>query len=140
MRYLIIMLLCLAISKGVDAQTEQEIYDYMLCVGIKHPDVVLKQAIYETGHFKSHIFLQKNNLFGFRHKKYMVFDNWQACLDYYKVWQDKHYKNDSIDYYKFLEKLNFSGKIRKKYTSEIKHTKIKATVNCDVDEKNKQKQ
>ncbi len=138
MKYLIILMFCFAFSKQLSAQKENEVYCYMVSIGIKHPDIALRQAIYETGHFKSHIFCTKNNLFGFRHKKYISYDSWKACVDYYKVWQEKHYKDDSLDYYKFLIRNNFSGLDRQRYVSQLKHTRIKATLNCDLDEKIKQ--
>jgi hypothetical protein len=138
MRYLLVLMFCFVTGNRLFAQTENEIYCYMVSIGIKHPDIVLKQAIYETGHFKSNIFCGKNNLFGFRHNKYVCYDSWKACVDYYKVWQDKHYTNDSLDYYIFLASNNFSGKNRQHYVSQIKNTRIKATLNCDVDEKIKQ--
>ena len=121
------------------AQTENEIYCYMVNIGIKHPDVVLKQAIFETGHFKSQIYKRRNNLFGFRKRKYIAYDSWKNCIDYYKVWQDKHYTNDSLDYYKFLESKNFSGSNRLRYSNNLRNTRIKATLNCSGDDDKQQK-
>jgi len=136
MRYLIILMFCFSISSHLSAQTEQEVYCYIISIGIKHPDIVLKQAIYETGHFRSNIFNKRNNLFGFRQRKYIYFDTWKSCIDYHKVWQEKHYKDDSIDYYRFLTRNNFSAKNRQHYVSQLKQTRIKVKPNnCLVDEK-----
>jgi hypothetical protein len=107
------------IGNQLYAQTEQEVYCYILAIGIKHPEIVLKQAIYETGHFRSNIFNKRNNLFGFRQRKYIYFDSWKSCIDYYKVWQEKHY----------------SARNRLLYVSQLKKTRIKAKPNCLVDEK-----
>lgn len=135
MRYILVIITCFLISSRLYAQTENEIYCYMVKIGIKHPDVVLKQAIFETGHFKSQIYKKRNNLFGFRQRKYITYDNWKKCIDYYKVWQDKHYTNDSLNYYKFLENRNFSGLDRLRYSKELRNTRIKANLNCSVDDK-----
>ncbi len=117
------------------ALDENEIYCYIKKIGIKHPEIVLKQAIYESGHFTSKIFKNKNNLFGFRHTMtYMSFDNWQASVDYYKVWQDKYYKNDTEDYYKFLQRKNYSGYKEFNYSAQLKRIKIRASLNCFEDD------
>ncbi|MFP5042350.1 glucosaminidase domain-containing protein [Parasediminibacterium sp. JCM 36343] len=134
-RYVAILLFSLVLSSPLYAQTENEVYCYIKKAGIKHPEVVLKQAIYESGHFKSNIFKKRNNLFGFRHNKYIVFDSWQSCIDYYKRWQDKYYKDDSIEYYKFLQHRNFSGRLKFRYDTQLKHTKIKDDLVC-LDDKN----
>ena len=76
--------------------------------GVKHPDVVLRQAIWETGWFKcSNCSLQTNNLFGFFYKgRYLRFDNWVKSVEYYKWWQDKLY--DGGDYYDFLKRVGYA--------------------------------
>lgn len=107
----------------------------MVKIGIKHPDVVLRQAIFETGHFKSQVYQRRNNLFGFRKRKYIAYDSWKNCIDYYKVWQDKHYNNDTLDYYVFLEHKNFSGRNKAKYSRELKNIRIRATLNCSENDK-----
>lgn len=134
MRYVIITLFFCASVSQLKAQKEQDIYCYMVKIGVKHPEVVLKQAIYESGHFRSHIYQTKNNLFGFRNKRYITYDTWQSCVDYYKVWQNKHYTNDSLDYYRFIQRMNFSGKNRQRYVSQLKNTRIKANLNCLADD------
>ena len=42
-----------------------EVKYYMDSIGIKHSEVVLKQALLETGHFKSKLLMNKNNLFAY---------------------------------------------------------------------------
>ncbi len=70
--------------------------------GIKHPQIVLKQVILETGWLKSYGCRYRKNLFGFRTDKgYMKFDTWQESVKYYKRWQDRLYTDG--DYYSFLE-------------------------------------
>lgn len=111
--------------------TVQEVYTYIVCAGIKFPDIVLRQAIWETGWFKSKHMIHKNNLFGFRHtKKYMDFKNWQECVDYYKNWQLRQYTREGEDYYAFLIRIKYAQS--KKYIECLKSLNVKtANVNCN---------
>lgn len=53
--------------------------------------------------------MKRNNLFAFRFtEEYMHFANWQACVEYYKRWQQKHYTNNSENYYAFLKRKHYS--------------------------------
>lgn len=131
MRYALILIIVVFCSFKTDPVTENEVYCYIVSVGIKNPEVVLKQAIFESGHFKSKIFKTKNNLFGFRKTKtYITYKDWKACVDYYKEWQDKRYKDPNQDYYTFLNKINYSGYNTYDYAKELKRIKIRATLNC----------
>ena len=113
------------------ALTENDVYCYIKKVGIKNADVVFKQAIYESGYFKSHIFKTKQNLFGFRRSRgYLKFKTWQASVDFYKKWQDKYYKEDEENYYKFLQRKNYSGNKNFNYAKELKRIKIKGSFKC----------
>ena len=69
--------------------------EYILQLNIKNPKVVLAQAIIESGHFKSKLFKENNNLFGMRHAKqrhciskgskngYAIYNNWrESVIDY----------------------------------------------------------
>ncbi len=74
--------------------------------GIKYPEIVLNQSLLETGHFTSPVCLDKCNLFGFRDGKYLEFESYEKCVEYYKRWQDRKYKGG--DYYNFLKKLPYA--------------------------------
>jgi hypothetical protein len=76
--------------------------------GVQHADIVLRQAILETGWFKcTNCSLSRNNIFGFWYKKkYIQFDDWKDCVAYYKRWQDRHYSGG--DYYVFLKKVGYA--------------------------------
>ncbi|MFM2307200.1 MAG: hypothetical protein RLZZ367_1869 [Bacteroidota bacterium] len=113
----------LLVSGNCAAGIKDSIHAYIVLVGIQHPDIVLKQAILETGWFQSKMLMDKNNLFGFRaSKKYMRFDSWQACIDYYKTWQDKNYTNPEENYYAFLKRMRYAR--TKDYIRVLKHIKI----------------
>ncbi len=118
-------------SSNTDTLNTYDVYRYIKCSGILHPEIVLRQAIWETGWFKSKHSLQKNNLFGFRYsKKYMSFDSWQACVDYYKTWQLRRYTNPDEDYYKFLVRIKYATS--QNYLSSLKSLKLEIPeVKCD---------
>lgn len=114
---------------------ENEVYCYIKKIGIKNPEIVLKQAIFESGHFKSPVCRKRNNIFGFRGRgAYKKFDSWKTCVEYYKKWQDKHYNDDTEDYYHFLQRLNYSGFKEFTYEKHLKKVKIQASCKCAEDE------
>ena len=86
---------------------------------VKHPDIVIKQIILETGWLNcTHCALDNNNLFGFWwNKAYKKFDSWQEGISYYKIWQEKWYITG--DYYAFLECIyKGSDGICKRYATD----------------------
>lgn len=99
-----------------------EVYREILKHEIKHPEIVLKQAILETGWFKcEYCSYDHNNIFGFRYKhKYLEFDTWQESVAYYKKWQDKRYKGG--DYYDFLKKVGYATS--KTYNRKLKNINV----------------
>ena len=91
------------------ASMKDSVYAYILKSDIKHPEIVLKQAILETGWFQSKHLMRRNNLFAFRStKKYMWFKTWQACIEYYKRWQNDNYTNPKENYYTFLLRIRYA--------------------------------
>lgn len=82
--------------------TKDNVIAYICKKEIQHPLIVFAQAMYETGWLKcTGCSLDYNNLFGLKpSKNYIKFNHWTESVDFYKEWQDKHYK--SGDYYEFL--------------------------------------
>lgn len=84
---------------------EDSVFTYIVELNIKHPDVVLKQAKIESGNFKSKVFLENNNMFGFKkafkrantqidtNRGYAVYDSWQECVIDYALYQTYSAKN-----------------------------------------------
>ena len=88
--------------------------------GVKHPQIVYAQAILETGHFKSNICLNYNNLFGLydsKNKDYYKFNHWAESIVAYKEWIQKKYQPPN-NYYVFLEEINYASD--KEYISTLK--------------------
>ena len=119
-------------SYNAISQSKQEILDYMEMLGIKHSEIVLKQAILETGHFSSDIFKENNNLFGMKEAKqrtttalgtnrnHAYYINWKASVVDYCLWQRRYYK--SGDYYEFLESYGYAE--NKWYINKLKEIEL----------------
>lgn len=85
--------------------------------GIEHPEVAVAQAMIESGHFKSPLFKENNNVFGMKfprqrqttavrqNKGQSYYKNWIDSVKDYKLWQSKMgLENLSRDEY--IEKLD----------------------------------
>lgn len=93
-------------------QPSEGIEEALSYYGLKHKDIVLAQAILETGHFTSRICLEYNNLFGLydsKNKDYYKFNHWSESVVAYKEWIQKKYQPPN-DYYVFLKKINYAEK------------------------------
>jgi uncharacterized FlgJ-related protein len=100
---------------------KKNVYNKIKELNIKHPKIVLKQSILETGWFKSKVSKTHNNIFGFRTSKgYIKFDSWEQCVEYYAKWQKRKYRNG--DYYEFLVAKNYAEDSL--YISKLKSIKI----------------
>ena len=89
--------------------TIENLYAALKRHGIKYPKIVLAQAILETGHFRSTVCNEHNNLFGLRHSKgYYSFDHWEESVIAYKnKVQYKH--RDGEGYYSFLKRIGYAS-------------------------------
>lgn len=83
------------------------------------PEIVLAQAILETGHYKSNVCTSYNNLFGLRTRKgtYMKFEHWTQSVAAYKRYIQK-YKTTPEDYYQYLDSLGYAEDTS--YTAKVK--------------------
>jgi hypothetical protein len=102
--------------------TVDNVLKYIIKLDIKHPLIVLKQAVYETGWFKCiNCSLDENNLFGFRRTKdYLKFNHWTESVEFYKEWQSKYYKEG--DYYQFITKIGYAEDSN--YINRLKSIKL----------------
>ena len=99
--------------------SKENLYAELVAQGVEFPDIVMAQAILETGHFKSHCCLNHNNLFGLRKKDstYMSFAHWTDAVAAYKKYIQK-WDDPPNDYYQFLEKLGYAED--SSYVSKVK--------------------
>lgn len=88
--------------------------------GIKHPDIVLAQAILESGYLTSQVFIENNNLFGMRfperrptvalseNRGYSVYDCWTDSVKDYKLFQDflfRRKEKNRDEYFDYLNRI-----------------------------------
>jgi hypothetical protein len=98
---------------------------------IAHPDIVMAQAIIESGNFKSKIFKENNNLFGMKMPEYRkttaiginrghaVYRNWRESVIDYALWQGKRARYSTTNQYlrrlrSYAADPNYITKIKKR--------------------------
>ena len=100
--------------------TIPNLYAEIIRNGIRHPKIVLAQAILETGWFTSPVCRNKHNLFGLtnpRTGKYFEFDHWtESVRAYYTKVQ---YKFKGGNYLLWLRKIGYAEDPR--YVRKIIH-------------------
>lgn len=77
---------------------------------VKHPKIVYAQAVLETGHFRSKVCQEYNNLFGLYNsstKDYYKFSHWSESVVAYINYIQYRYKPPN-DYYEFLERIGYA--------------------------------
>lgn len=97
------------IPKFISQSPKEGLCEALKYYNIKHPDIVYRQAILETGNFTSGGCKKDNNLFGLynsRKGKYYTFKHWSESVEAYKKYIQSKYK--SGDYYQFLKNLGYA--------------------------------
>jgi hypothetical protein len=88
--------------------TEANFMMVMEDLGVIKPNVAFGQARIESNNFKSKIFIENNNMFGFRvaprtwegtqlpftNRGHSCFSGWVSCVIHYKRWQDSRITDD----------------------------------------------
>jgi uncharacterized FlgJ-related protein len=95
---------------------KEEVYNYLKQMNVQHPDIVYAQAVLESGHFKSQLFIEHNNMFGMTVAKqrpttafkisnsvYAGYESWQHSIMDYAYWQLRYAHNLTKEQY--FEKL-----------------------------------
>lgn len=84
--------------------------------GIRFPDIVFAQAMLETGHFKSRIFVEANNLFGMKlarsrpttaigeYSGHAMYEDWVSSVMDYALYQSAYLRKLKTrdQYYEYL--------------------------------------
>ena len=118
--------------------THELLYEVINEKNIKHPEVVFAQAVIESGHFKSPLFINKNNLFGMRvpkkrettavnkgNKGYAKYHSWDSSVDDYLLWQEFTLKNKNE-----LTKTQYLSLLGKIYAKDKNYiTSLKRVMN-----------
>ena len=109
---------------------EDSVYQYILFLNIKHPEVVFKQAKIESGNFKSKVFRENNNMFGMKipYKRanivggenlgYAVYNTWQESIIDYALYQT--YTAKGMNKEQYIKHLGASYAEDPNYKSKIK--------------------
>ena len=118
--------------------THELLYEQINQKNIKFPDIVFAQAVLESGHFKSQLFINQNNLFGMRapkkrettainkgKKEYALYNDWDSSIEDYQLWQEFTLKNKGnltrSQYFALLSRVYASDR---KYVSSLKRVII----------------
>jgi len=109
----------------VDTEFIELVFQNICKSGIRNPTIVMRQAILETGWFRSPFLMTRNNLFAFRRGNYLRFDHFEHSIQFYKAWQDRNMPIEVPDYYLFLDQIPYGSP---DYTSHL-HT-ISWNRNC----------
>jgi hypothetical protein len=76
---------------------------------IQQPDIVVAQAILETGFFKSDLCLKQHNLFGLFNSRTMDFYSFNHWTESVKAYYDLvQYRYKEGDYYAWLSKIGYA--------------------------------
>lgn len=94
----------------IEGFSEAKLMQFMEEIEIKFPNIVMRQAKLETGHFTSPRFIKYNALFGFQTSDTDVikYKSWKESVIAYKAWQMKRLKTNE-DYYKFLIRSHYAA-------------------------------
>jgi len=97
---------------------KEELYDYLKQINVQHPDIVMAQAILESGYFTSPLFIEHNNFCGMtvarqrpttaipiENSIYAGYKNWQMCVIDYTFWQIRYGLNKTREEYFELLKV-----------------------------------
>ena len=117
------------VSDSIDF-SKKELKKYIKHLNLKHPDIVYAQAVLETGNFKSKLFVNNNNLFGFKEPKvrsntargsvsgYAYYSSWRQSVIDYALYQSSYIRKlNREDYFDYLDKNyaedpNYSKKLK----------------------------
>ena len=97
------------IHKVIDKAFADNVFSEICNQQIQFPEIVMTQALLETGWFRNHYLVSRNNLFAFKKVKYLDFITWQRSIEYYKEWQLKNLKPSDKDYYLFLVRIKYAS-------------------------------
>ena len=104
-------------EKALPALTIPNLYQEIIRNGIRHPKIVLAQAILETGWFRSPLCRNRHNLFGLTNPKtgkYYEFNHWTESVRayytkvQYRYCQKNQTSTSDVDYLKWLQQTGYA--------------------------------
>ncbi len=118
------------IDKLDSAEFADQLLTYIFDLRLEHPYIVFAQAVEESGHFKSEIFQENNNLFGMKmpwnrattaigiNRGHAVYTSWRQSVIDYAFFQMSYMRGLTREEY--LSKLSKSYAENKKYVANLK--------------------
>lgn len=98
------------VARGpVDTEFVELVFQTICQSGIRNPTIVMRQAILETGWFRSPFLMTRNNLFAFRRGNYLRFNHFEHSILFYKAWQDRNMPSKIRAYYLFLDQIQYGS-------------------------------
>lgn len=103
--------------KELPTLTIPNLYQEIIRNGIRHPKIVLAQAILETGWFRSPLCRNRHNLFGLTNPKtgkYYEFNHWTESVRayytkiQYRYCQKNQTSTSDVDYLKWLQQIGYA--------------------------------
>ena len=92
-----------------DTITVEGLYKACEYYEIQQPDIVVAQAILETGFFKSDLCLKRHNLFGLFNSRTMDFYSFDHWTESVKAYRDKvQYRYKTGNYYDWLKHIGYA--------------------------------
>lgn len=99
-----------------DSLTLENLYAEIMRCEIQFSEIVLRQAIHETGWLRSHNCQKRNNLFGMKGglktesnpNGYEIYRTWQESVFAYRLWQIRNYGDSQQNYYEFLKEIGYA--------------------------------
>lgn len=104
-------------EKELPALTIPNLYQEIIRNGIRHPKIVLAQAILETGWFRSPLCRNRHNLFGLTNPKtgkYYEFNHWTESVRayytkiQYRYCQKNQTSTSDVNYLKWLQQTGYA--------------------------------
>lgn len=104
-------------NKTLPTLTLPNLYQEIIRNGIRHPKIVLAQAILETGWFRSPLCRNRHNLFGLTNPKtgkYYKFNHWTESVRaymtkvQYRYCQKKQMSQSAVDYLMWLQQIGYA--------------------------------
>lgn len=97
--------------------TAANVYKELKRQGVKHPRIVLAQALLESGNFSSKLTRTHNNILGIRTRRgpFQKFGHWTECITAYRDLVQYRYKGSPVNessYYAFVNRIKYAGDSR----------------------------
>lgn len=111
------------VIKTNDDFTKEKFLKEIEKYSFKYPDIIVAQAMLESSHFKSPVFIENNNMFGMREAKVRIstskgsnlnhayYDTWKDCIADRALYEAQYLsKLSREEYLIYLDKVYAEGK------------------------------